>query len=180
MSHFMSAPCCALLLIDWQERLFPAMPERIRERNLKSAGHLRWLAYALDIPVLFSEQYPRGLGSTLEALSPTNAIDKSAFSAMKSERFSDAVRDTKRTTMILSGMETHICVAQTARDLRQAGFEVVLATDAVLSRRKLDWKMALQCMASDGCRLSTTEAVLFDWLEEAGTPLFKELSKRIR
>ena len=180
MSHFMTATHCALLFIDWQERLFPAMTEKCRDRYLKNAEHLHWLAKALDIPVLFSEQYPRGLGPTLSSLEATNPIEKITFSAMQTPAFAAAVKQTNRQTIVLSGMETHICVAQTARDLVAAGYSVVVPADAVLSRRKLDWKMGLQRMVGDGCRLNTAEGVLFEWLEQAGTDLFKEVSKRIR
>ena len=180
MSHFMTADRCALLFIDWQERLFPAMEETVRERNLKNAVNLHWLARELNVPVLFTEQYPKGLGSTLSALEAQTATEKMTFSAVQTKGFLEAVQQLERQVVIISGMETHICVAQTARDLRTAGYTVVVPADAVLSRRKLDWKMGLQRMVSDGCRLNTTEGILFDWLGQAGTPLFKEVSKRVR
>ena len=180
MSHFMTADHCALLFIDWQERLFPAMAEGVRDTNLKHAVNLHWLARKLNVPVLFTEQYPKGLGRTLQALDSQAAFEKTSFSAMHDPNFAKAVSQMERKTLILSGMETHICVAQTARDLRAAGYTVVVPADAVLSRRKLDWKMGLQRMVSVGCRLDSAEGILFEWVGQAGTPIFKELSKRIR
>ena len=180
MSHFMTADHCALLFIDWQERLFPVMGEKVREQNLKNAVNLHWLARELNVPVLFTEQYPKGLGPTVSALEAQSATEKVSFSAVQTEGFVEIIQQLERQVLIISGMETHICVAQTARDLRAAGYTVVVPADAVLSRRKLDWKMGLQRMVSDGCRLNTTEGILFEWLGRAGTPLFKEVSKRIR
>ena len=180
MSHFMTAANCALLFIDWQERLFPVMNEKCRDRYLKNAENLHWLAKELDIPVLFSEQYPRGLGATLSALEATAPIEKITFSALQTPEFEQALSRLEKPHVILSGMETHICVAQTARDLGAAGYTVTVVADAVLSRRKLDWKIGLQRMTAEGCRISTTEGVLFEWLQRAGSETFKALSKRIR
>ena len=83
MSHFMTADHCALLFIDWQERLFPAMEETVRERNLKNAVNLHWLARELNVPVLFTEQYPKGLGQLCLPLKPNRPLKRSLFQRLK-------------------------------------------------------------------------------------------------
>ena len=181
MSDRLEVSESALLLIDWQERLFPAMPEGVRESALNAAMNLRWLAGELGLPVLVSEQYPRGLGSTLPQLAGSPTIEKISFSAMREPAFADALGAlSPRRDVLLSGMETHICVAQTARDLSAEGYRVWLIADACLSRRKLDWRLGLERAVADGCRVVSAEAALFELVGRAGTPLFKELSKRIR
>jgi hypothetical protein len=174
-------PSTALLaVIDWQERLFPAMDESKRGHALARASDLVWLAGELEVPVLVSEQYPRGLGPTLAELGVDGAIPKTHFSALGEPAFKAALEGVRRNQVILTGMETHICVAQTCRDLRMQGFEVWVVADACLSRRELDWEMGLRRMMDDGARIVTAEAVLFELLGEAGGPVFKELSRRIR
>lgn len=180
MSRRLDPSQTALLLIDWQERLFGVMPEPHRDGGARRAGNLRWLAGELDMPVLVSEQYPRGLGPTLPSLEVTDAIEKSCFSALGCAPFMDALKATGRTRVLLSGMETHICVAQTCADLLDAGYAVDVVADACLSRSKLDWRLGLQRMRTDGARLLTTEAVMFELIGAAGTPLFKAVSKRIK
>jgi len=170
----------AVLLIDWQERLFGAMPEAHRDRALRCATNMAWIARELEAPVLTSEQYPRGLGHTLPSLEATDAIEKVTFSAIQTEAFARKVHETGRDTILLTGMETHICVAQTARDLLAAGLSVYVVADAVLSRRTLDWRVGLDRMVADGARLITTEAAMFELIGRAGTPLFKEVSRRIK
>ena len=180
MSQSMSKESCVLLFIDWQVRLFPVMPEKIRENNLKNASNLKWLAEQLGIPTLFSEQYPKGLGPTLDTLQPCDPLEKVTFSVLKTTALSEALSKENRPTVILSGMETHICVLQSAQDLVNAGYKVWVPADAVLSRHKLDWKMGLQTMVSMGCQLTSTESLCFSWLESAKNPHFKAFSKRIR
>lgn len=175
----------ALLLIDWQERLFDAMPEGPRADARIRAGHLRWMAGELGLPILASEQYPRGLGPTLPELTVPNPIEKLCFSALRAPEFArrlaDAFsRESGARDVIVCGMETHICVAQTCRDLHAAGFRVWLVADACLSRKKLDWRLGIDRIRGDGATVVTAEAVLFELLGEAGTPLFKELSRRVR
>lgn len=170
-----------LLMVDWQEKLFPAMPEGLREAALAKAGLLRWLAGELGLPVIFTEQYPKGLGPTLPALNPVNPIEKLSFSAMGEPNVSHILAQPGgRRQILLTGMETHICVAQTAVDLRSHGYDVRVIADAVLSRRKLDWRTGLSRMEAAGALSMTAEAVAFELVERAGSPIFKELSRRIR
>ena len=169
-----------LLLIDWQERLFPAMPESIREYNLRQTSTLCWLARELSMSVIVSEQYPKGLGPSLAALEVEDAIEKIHFSAMQEPIFAQQVRESNSKNIILTGMETHICVAQTCRDLIDAGYDVWVPADAVLSRAKLDWHYGLQRMQGMGAMIVTAEAILFELLDKAGGAAFKEVSRRIR
>jgi nicotinamidase-related amidase len=170
-----------LLCVDWQERLLPAMPEGHRQRALGQALLLRWLADELGIPVLFTEQYPKGLGPTLPAFKATDAVEKLSFSALGEPALGERLAALPlRREVLLTGMETHICVAQTASDLRAQGYTVRMVADAALSRRKLDWRLGLEQMAAEGCAITTAEAVAFALVQRAGGPIFKELSRRIR
>jgi hypothetical protein len=180
MNSELSSTTAVLAVIDWQERLFPAMPEGLRDRALAQGANLTWLARSLDIPIVASEQYPRGLGPTLPDLEISQALPKTTFSAMRDPAFRQALEASGRSQVILSGMETHICVAQTARDLLASALEVWVVADACLSRRRLDWELGLDRMRADGARVVTAEAALFELLGEAAGPIFKELSRRIR
>ncbi|HND28901.1 MAG TPA: isochorismatase family protein [Myxococcota bacterium] len=166
-----------LLLIDWQERLFPAMEERRREAALRAAENLLFLADSLQMPVLVSEQYPRGLGHTLPTLARPDAVEKLTFSAMGTPAFAERV---SRPTLLVCGMETHICVTLTVQALRERGLEVVVVADACLSRREEDHQRGLEFMRSLGAHILSSETVLFGTIGQAGTPLFKEISRRIR
>ncbi len=170
----------ALMLVDWQERLFPVMEESRRDDALRAAVNLRWLAGELGLPVLASEQYPQGLGPTLPQLTVEDAVPKLSFSAMGEPAFVERVRADAADEWVVCGMETHICVAQTVLDLRAAGQSVRVVADATLSRRPLDWQLGLDRMRLAGAAVDSAEGVLFAWLGRAGGPLFKELSRRIR
>jgi isochorismate hydrolase len=173
-------PDLLLMIIDWQERLHSVMPEGIRERALKNACNLKWLFEQLDLPVLVTEQYPKGLGHTVEALQPVEAIEKMSFSAISHQEVVDRLKSLQPKQVLLIGMEAHICIAQTSRDLCDAGIPVWCITDTCTSRRKEDWKYALQRMVVDGARLISAEAAMFEILATAEHPLFKDLSRRVR
>ncbi len=174
----------ALLLVDWQERLFPAMAEGERDLARARAGNLRWLAGELGMPTLATEQYPRGLGPTLQDLSVENTTEKLSFSAMGAEGFPErlaaALPAEGARNVLVSGMETHICVAQTCRDLLDHGYTVWLVADACLSRRALDAHLGAERVRADGGRVVSAEAALFELIGAASAPPFKELSRRIR
>ena len=170
----------ALVIVDWQEKLYRVMDESRREQALKAASNLKWMAESTEMPVLISEQYPKGLGPTVLPLRGQPTVEKVTFSAMATEEFSNRLATLKREHVVVSGMETHICVAQTCRDLVDAGHTVWLVADACLSRRELDWELGVERIRADGARVVTSEAVLFDLLGTAKSPHFRELSKRIR
>ncbi len=167
-----------LVVIDFQERLFGAMPEAQRARALKATDNLLYLARALEMPVVFTEQYPQGLGPSVPALGAVDPFVKTAFAATDEEGFFPRLAD--RRVVILTGMETHICVAHSAVGLLAAGYQVIVAADACVSRHDADWHHGLAWTKEAGATVLPSESILFGLLGRAGGPLFKEVSRRIR
>lgn len=173
-----------LVLVDIQERLASAMPNGVRERVIEQVKVLLIAAKVLSIPVVVTEQYPKGLGPTKSELkillpSETNIIEKTSFSCVHADGFNQQIADSQRKTVILTGMETHICVLQTALDLRAQGFQVFVVEDAVSSRSKASQYNALQRLRLAGVIVTTVESVIFEWLGDAKHPEFKTLAKLI-
>ncbi len=173
-----------LVLVDIQERLVAAMPDE-RDRVVKNAAILAEAAGLLEIPVLVSEQYPRGLGATVPPLAaklPGSArvVEKVEFDACANDAFREALGAIGRSQVVLAGMEAHICVYQTARGLAAAGHEVHVPYDATCSRRLDHREQARGLWSAVGATPSITETVLFDWLGKAGGDAFKTISKLIR
>ncbi len=171
-----------LLVIDIQERLVPAMS--YGERVIKNTGILIDTSKELDIPVIVTEQYPRGLGSTVKEIKEkldkdSNIFEKISFSAYNNE-LKNALEKTNKKKIIISGMETHVCVFQTVRDLLNDNYQVFIVKDGVASRKKDNFINAIQTMKSMGAIISDTETLVFDLLKSAGTPEFKNLSKLIK
>ena len=179
-AYMLQPESATLLLIDWQTRLFDVMPTLFRNKIRSNAENLLWIAQMLEIPTVQSEQYPRGLGPSLSGLNTSDLVEKTSFSAMATPEFAAALQEIERKQIILTGMETHICVAQTCRDLLGAGYDVWVVADAVLSRRSLDWRLGIESMRLAGASITTTEALLFSLLRDANNPYFKEASRRIR
>ena len=173
----------ALLVIDIQDKLLPAMMEQ--QRLLKNTKVLLSMAEEYQLPTFYSEQYPKGLGLTnasiKEQLDTLHAfhLEKTAYSALLPP-LEEALKKSERSQIILCGMETHICVFQTARALREAGYEVLLPVDALSSRTELNWRMGLRQLEQHGCWLSTTESILFDVIKDAKDPSFKTLQALIK
>lgn len=176
----------ALVVIDLQEKLVPAIDRG--EAVVRQAGILLEAARTLDVPVVVTEQYPKGLGPTVTPIAEKLAndaeiISKLTFSAGKSEDFTTWMRAHRakgRDQAVICGTETHVCVMQTAADLKAQGAEVFLVTDASGSRTDANRRAGAERMAALGIHAVTTEMVLFEWLEVAGTEEFKQLSKLIR
>lgn len=170
----------ALLMIDIQEKLLPAMSEK--ESLLRNAKIVLELCKAHEIPMLATEQYPQGLGSTVEELSGyvdrKDLYEKMTFSAFTQVR--SHLEQVGAKTVIVIGMETHVCVYQTVRDLIREGYEVLIPIDAVSSRTLQNKKVGLDLMKEMGAGLTCTETLLFDLLEHASAPNFKYFSKLIR
>lgn len=172
----------AVLVIDYQEKLMPAMHNReafiARTRVL-----LQGLA-ALDIPVIVSEQYPKGLGTTVpeiqEVLGVAPRLPKTTFSCLDDDAIRAALDATGCQSILICGSETHICVLQTAIDLRETGKDVMIVEDCVGSRFAHDMEIGLRRAEEEGVRLSTTEAVLFELLGKASGTAFKTISKLIK
>jgi len=172
-----------LLLIDIQQRLLQAMPEGVQESLIKQVGVLLQASNALEIPVAITEQYPKGLGPTeasLLNLSPsTTPIEKTCFSCVDSDEFMSTLRSSHRRSVILMGMETHICVLQTALALQGQGYQVFVVEDGVCSRTIQNQNNALQRLRQAGVIITNTESVLFEWLADAKHTEFRTLSKLI-
>ncbi len=175
----------AVVLIDWQERLVSVMPEKAHERHLGKACQVLAGAAAAGVPVLVTEQYPKGLGNTLEPLVevlPEGVVpfEKRDFPATAVPEFCEALEALERPNVVLLGMEAHICVFQTARGLVEAGYAVHVPRDGVVSRNTTDYLAALDLCQGVGAQLTSVEAVLFDWVGRAQGPLFKTVSRLVR
>ena len=172
----------ALVIIDVQEKLFPHVHEH--ERLLARIDLLIFAAKLMGIPLLLTEQYPRGLGNTIQeirrALPDTQPLTKTDFSCVPAPGFTEQLSSLCRDQVVLTGIEAHVCVAQTALDLASRGGKVVVVADAVSSRRPLDLKIALRRLGQSGLTLSTAEAVVFEWLRRAGTDEFKAIQPKLK
>ena len=172
-----------ILVIDYQERLCAAMPQEIVARNGKNVQRLLILAQRLGLSVVASEQYPKGLGPTVAPIGellPEAAYPKTAFSAVRDPALAEAISVTGRKTWVIAGMETHICVFQTARDLVALGYRVQVVADGVVSRTQANWNTGLQLMSSLGVTVTSTETVLFDLVGVGSGKVFKEVSRMVR
>ena len=175
----------ALLVVDIQPTLTAAMSEEEGEKMLNHTGALLQAADALEIPVLLTEQYPKGLGKTDPAVAdhlPANAsrYEKTGFSCCAAEGFDAAIKGSGRSQIILVGQETHVCVLQTAFDLCRQGYQVFVVEDAVCSRKQTHKFFALERMHRSNVTITNYESVLFEWLRDASHPQFKTLSKLLQ
>jgi nicotinamidase-related amidase len=175
----------AVVVIDVQEALVSAMEEKIAEKIIRQTNVLIEAAKILDLPTVVTEQYPQGLGQTLPAVREAlgdryRPLEKLSFSIMGEESIAEVVESTGVRHMILCGMETHVCVLQSALDLRRAGFFPHIAVDAVCSRTELDWETGIESMRDAGVGIGTVEQYLFQLLERAGSDRFKAISKLLK
>ncbi|HAT7072110.1 TPA: isochorismatase family protein [Legionella pneumophila] len=168
-----------LVLIDVQEKLTLAILNL--DLFLARCEWLLKLARKLDVPVLASEQYPKGLGRTVSPLSSyinqEECIEKIHFSCMQEPQYINLLKGYNKSQLILIGIEAHVCVLQTAIEMKGYGFDVFVVVDGVSSRSEFDLKYGLKRMKQNGIHLITAEMVLFEWLKQAGTPEFKAISK---
>jgi len=167
-----------LLVIDLQEKLLPSIPDG--GRIVWNTRRLLDGAETLGIPALGTEQYRKGLGATVEPLASKlgEMPDKLHFSSCQS--IAAKLTELNRPKILITGIEAHVCVQQTALDLLSLGYDVYLAADATGSRFSHDHEIALRRMESSGVTLTTTEAALFEWCRVAGTPQFKQISQLVR
>jgi nicotinamidase-related amidase len=170
---------CALLVIDIQEKLLPPIFQK--QQLIKNSQLLIRVAGILKLPALMTTQYAKGLGNTapeIASLLPeTQAIDKQMFSCFGSDIFCSLLKRLpgNRNTVLLCGMESHICVTQTALGALREGYIVHVATDAVSSRTEWNWKIGLERMRAAGAVISSTEMIIYELLRSSGSPAFKEL-----
>jgi nicotinamidase-related amidase len=172
----------ALLLIDIQEKILRVMnnPDLVIKNALKLIRGFK----VLNIPIFYTEQYPKGIGTTSEALltelQGLSPIQKMSFSCYGAGNFFTRLTDNNVSQVVVAGIESHVCVQQTVLDLVANNFQVNVAADAVSSRNDLDYKVSLERMRIHGAEVSTSEAILFELLVNCGTDEFREISKIIR
>ena len=174
---------CALAVIDIQEKLLPPIFEK--ERLVRNSQLLVRLADILSLPIIVSTQYVKGLGPTIPEISDllpaVESIDKLEFGCFGNDAYCSAVgKLANRNTLLLCGMEAHICVMQTALGALNQGMNVHVAADAVSSRAELNWKLGLNRMQAAGAVLSSTEMMIYELLGKSGTPAFKEMLKHLK
>jgi len=174
---------CALIVIDIQEKLLPPIFQK--EQLIKNSQLLIRAAGILKIPTIATTQYSKGLGSTVEeiqSLLPEQGIDKQIFSCFGSDVFCSMLKRLpgRRNTVLLCGMESHICVMQTALGALREGYLVHVASDAVSSRTEWNWKIGLQRMRDAGAVISSTEMIIYELLRGSGTDAFKEMLKYLK
>lgn len=172
-----------ILLIDLQRKLLPLI--RGRESVIRATRELLDGAGIFQLPVLLTEQYPKGLGTTVDevvARCPPEriVIEKPTFSAWSCEPARSALLGVDRPQVILAGVETHVCILQTALDLRSRDYDVFVCADAVGSRGSLDHDTALHRLRQEGVFVTTVESVLFELCGECGTPAFKRMIEVIK
>lgn len=178
----LSAENSLVLIIDIQERLVSALDKDI---VVSKAVKVAKAAKILDIPVLVTEQYPKGLGNTVPQLKSalsenTKIVEKTSFNALLEDGTAEKIASYGRKQIVLFGIETHICVHQTAAALIEAGYEVYVIKDACASRNKYEFKQGIDIMQQNGAKISCVEIALFEWLKGAKNPKFKEVQALIK
>jgi nicotinamidase-related amidase len=180
----LDAEHCALIVVDIQEKLLPPIFQK--EQLVRNSQLLIRLAGIVKMPTLLSTQYAKGLGATVPEVSSllpdAQAIDKVMFSCFGSDVFCSSLKRLpgNRNTVLLRGMESHICVMQTALSALREGYIVHVASDAVSSRTEWNWKIGLERMRAAGAVISSTEMIVYELLKSSGSPAFKELLPHLK
>jgi len=171
-----------LVVIDVQEKLFVKMEEK--ERIAENICKLIRFANLIGIPIIITEQYPKGLGPTIPEIrkltSGIKPIEKVEFSCLGSKAFREKLSEIHARNLVLTGIESHICVAQTAIEALTGGYRVYVVFDAVSSRRREDKTIAIERMRRQGAVIVTSEMLMYEILRKAGTPEFKEILKLVK
>ena len=171
-----------VVMIDIQDKLVDVMPKSGIEKVVDASSMLIQAAKILEVPCLYTEQYPKGLGTTvkkLQTLLSHSVIEKKAFSCLDESKFKSALVKS-RPQIILCGLETHICILQTALALKEAGKAVFVVEDATLSRSNLHHQNAIARLRSEGIVITNIESVIFEWLRVAEGDHFKAIAKLIK
>jgi nicotinamidase-related amidase len=179
----LEAEKAVLLVIDIQERLVPAMPEKIYLRLRESVATLVETAKLLGVPVVTTEQYPKGIGHTVPELAEAcdeTIVEKVSFGCCGEPNFLTAMKETGRSQVIVVGMEAHVCVYQTVLGLLEDGYYVHLVRDAICSRSKTDYLAGVANSAQAGAVATTVETVLFQLLKESTHEHFRAVSRLIK
>lgn len=172
-----------VLIIDVQEKLLNAVFNK--EQVEKKSAIVAEAATILGIPVVVTEQYPKGLGNTISAVKDalaedTEVFEKTAFSALNNEEILEAIKKHNKKQILIFGIETHICVSQTTAALRELGYDVSVIKDACGSRAEEEYLAGLERMKDNGAYIITTEIALFEWLKGAKHPNFKAVQALIK
>lgn len=171
-----------LVIIDYQDKLFRVMQNQ--ERTLQNLLKLIKGTLVMDVPVILTEQYPAGLGPTLpeitQLLPAIQPVEKLCFSCCGEERFQRELESLNRKQVLLSGIEAHICVYQTAMDLLKLGYEVHIVVNCISSRELENKEVCLMKMSNVGINLTTTEMALFELLKVAERDKFKQISRIVK
>jgi nicotinamidase-related amidase len=182
--RLLDAEQCALVVVDVQEKLLPPIFQK--DQLVRNTKLLIRAARVLKIPALVSTQYAKGLGGTVteiaSLLPETEPIDKQLFSCFGSDVFCSSLKRLpgNRNTLLVCGMETHICVMQTALAALAEGYLVHVASDAVSSRAEWNWKVGLDRMRAAGAVTSSTEMMIYELVRSSGSPAFKELLPHLK
>lgn len=179
----LDAEKAVLVVIDIQERLVPAMPQDIYQRLRDTVAMLVDVADLLGIPVVTTEQYPKGIGHTVPELAAActqKVIEKVSFGCCGEPKFLTALKETGRSQVIITGMETHVCVYQTVLGLLEDGYYVHLVRDAVCSRNKTDYLAGVANAGQAGAVVTTAETVMFQMLQKSTHEQFRAVSKLVK
>ena len=170
------------LVVDYQEKLMPVMSNK-EELEKRSNILLKGLK-ALEVPMIITQQYTKGLGMTIpslfESVGTEEYLEKMTFSCFDDEGIKAKIEESGKKCVIICGIESHICVLQTCIDLKEAGYTPVLVVDCISSRKESDKEIAILRAKQEGIYLTTTEAILFELTRKAGNPTFKEISRLIK
>ncbi len=181
--QFLGTASTHLMVVDIQERLFKVMTEEGQTNLLKNVPILTAAANELKIPILVTEQYPKGIGPTIpdikQSITDALTVAKIDFAATEEEEVVRQLDRKGRKQILLTGMEAHICVYQTALGLLKLGYDVHVVADATATRLPHNQAAGLALMERAGAVVTTTEAALFQLLERAGTEAFKKMQKMI-
>ena len=173
---------CCLVVIDVQGKLAQSMTDK--ESLFKNIRILIQGAKILEIPILWCQQVPESLGPTVpeiaELLTGQEPIDKASFSCWSQEEFADLLNVLDREQVLLCGIETHVCVYQTAMDLMEEGLDVTVVADAVSSRTEQNRETALDRLSAEGASISSTEMVLFELIKTARHPQFRDIARLVK
>ncbi|ESQ11915.1 MAG TPA: isochorismatase [Chromatiaceae bacterium] len=186
--HQAAMPLCQsalsqLLIVDVQERLAAVMPTEELATTLTNINRLTQVARELDIPTIFTEQYPQGLGPTVDSVrehlpQSASATEKTSFSCCTAAGFERTLTNqSKRKQVILVGMEAHICILQSASGLLRWGYQVFVAADAVCSRYPASHQNALERMRQCGIQVADTESIVFEWVGDSSHEKFRDISR---
>ncbi len=177
----------ALLVVDIQDRLAAAMPEAARTQVIRNTNVLIETAKRFGLPIVVSQQYPKGLGATVSPIEEglrdaqnVHRFDKTIFSAAATPELAALMPALRRDQWLVTGMEAHVCVYQTVRGLVDRGYQAHVVADAVSSRTEENWQIGLNLAERAGGIVTSTEVAVFDFLGAAGTEDFKALSKLIK